>query len=205
MNKTDALEFLNRITKGISHMFGSTCETLIQDMNVPKHPILSIYNGHVTNRKIGSTKDVYGNNASDKTVYLENDFINRLVITKAGKEIKSSTFHLKGDDYHYALGINFDFTYIHEFSKIQNGLIQVESDLQNAITEVGKNKLSYIFDRCVDAIGKPIDNMNRADRIRLISLLKQEKVFSFQKSVLYVSERLQLSRYTIYKYIKETD
>ncbi|MDD5745479.1 MAG: helix-turn-helix domain-containing protein, partial [Mesotoga sp.] len=31
-----------------------------------------------------------------------------------------------------------------------------------------------------------------------------EKAFAFSKSVPYVSRRLNLSRYTIYKYIKES-
>ncbi|WP_367363488.1 PAS domain-containing protein [Mesotoga sp.] len=76
MNKKEALEFLDRLAKGISEMFGSNCETLVHDMSVPKHPIVVIYNGHVTNRKAGSTEDVYGDLAKYKSSYLEGDFIN---------------------------------------------------------------------------------------------------------------------------------
>lgn len=36
------------------------------------------------------------------------DFLNQMVVTPSGKNIKSSTFHLRGEGYHYALGINYD-------------------------------------------------------------------------------------------------
>lgn len=45
MTYEEAFEFLDRTAKGIAQMFGSSCETLVHDMSVPDHPILSIYNG----------------------------------------------------------------------------------------------------------------------------------------------------------------
>ena len=55
--------FLDRLARGIAEMFGSSCETMVHDMSQPSHPILSIYNGHVSGRKVGSTLDILG---SDK-------------------------------------------------------------------------------------------------------------------------------------------
>jgi len=204
MDGEEALDFLNRVARGIAEMFGSNCETLVHDMSVPKHPIVVIYNGHITNRKIGSTEDVYGDLAKYRSSYLESDFVNHLAVYKSGKFIKSTTFHLKGEGYHYALGINYDFTYMREFSGMLENFTRVESDLQSAISEAGENKLSSIFNSCLEAIGKPIESLTKSDRLRLISLLKREKAFPFSKSVPYVSRRLNLSRYTIYKYIKES-
>ena len=205
MDKDEAFDFLDRVARGIAETFGSNCETLIHDMSAPHHPILAIYNGHVTNRKVGSTEDVYGDRAKYESSYLEDDFVNHLAVGKSGKLIKSTTFHLRGRNYHYALGINFDFTCMSEFSKMLCDFMKVESDLQSAISKAGKNQLSSIFDNCVEAIGKPVEKMTTSDRIRLISLLKREKVFTFKKSVPYVSERLHVSRYTVYKYMKESD
>lgn len=50
MDREEAFEFLDRTARGIAEMFGSTCETLVHDMGDPRHPILSIYNGHVSGR-----------------------------------------------------------------------------------------------------------------------------------------------------------
>ena len=47
--------------------------------------------------------------------------------------------------------------------------------------------------------------MKKNDRIDLIRLLKEEHAFKYQKSVPFVSEKLGLSRYTIYNYLKSCD
>ena len=60
MTRDEAFEFLDRTARGIAEMFGSSCETLVHDMGVPSHPILSIYNGHVSGREVGSTMDILG-------------------------------------------------------------------------------------------------------------------------------------------------
>lgn len=205
MDKKEALEFLKRLADGIATMFGPTCETLVHDMSVPGHPIVYISNGHVTSRKIGSTEDIYGDFTKEPSSALDRDFINHLVISKSGQRIKSSTFHMKGNDYHYAFGINFDFSYMYEFSKMQENLMEVSSDLHEAINEDDNNRLSAIYQNCMEAIGKPVEKMNRSDRLRLISLLKEQNAFSFQKSVPYISEKLNLSRNTVYKYIRELE
>ena len=46
--------------------------------------------------------------------------------------------------------------------------------------------------------------LTKADRLKLVALLDQKAPFSFRKSVPYVSRRLGVSRYTIYKYLNET-
>ena len=39
MTRDEAFEFLDRIARGIAEMFGSSCETLINDMTDTTHPI----------------------------------------------------------------------------------------------------------------------------------------------------------------------
>lgn len=186
-------------------MFGSACETLIHDMSVPNHPIIYISNAHVSSRKIGSTEDIYGYDTTNEDVDLDRDYVNHLVISKRGRRIKSSTLHMKGEDYHYAFGINFDITNFYEFQKLQEDFLKVSTELYEAISEDDDNRLSSVFENCLNIIGKPVERLNRTDRLRLISLLKEQNAFSFQKSVPYISERLNLSRNTIYKYIKELE
>ena len=42
MTREEAFEFLDRTARGIAETFGSSCETLVHDMGLPSHPILSI-------------------------------------------------------------------------------------------------------------------------------------------------------------------
>ena len=107
MTRDEAFEFLDRTARGIAEMFGSSCETLVHDMGVPSHPILSIYNGHVSGREVGSTMDILGIGLELDADSSVTDFVNLAATTPDGRQTKSSTFHMIGEDYNLALGINF--------------------------------------------------------------------------------------------------
>lgn len=203
MTREEAFEFLDRTARGIAEMFGSSCETLVHDMGDPKHPILSIYNGYVSGRSVGSTMDILGTAKELDATGLVTDFVNLYATTPSGQQIKSSTFHLIGDGYNLALGINFDYTSLVYANRILVDLMNAEADLQSAMWQGGDSRLADIFDECLAAVGKPVNALTKKDRMKIIALLDQKNAFSFRKSVPFVSKRLQVSRYTIYKYLGE--
>lgn len=203
MNRDEAFEFLDRTAKGIAETFGSSCETLVHDMSVPSHPILSIYNGHVSGRSVGSTMDILGNETQLSEEGLKTDFVNLYATTPSGQQIKSSTFHMIGEDYNLALGINFDYSSLVYANRILVDLMSADADLKSAMWHSGDNRLGEVFEECLSAVGKPVSALNKADRLKIIALLNQKEAFSFRKSVPFVSQRLGVSRYTIYKYLSE--
>lgn len=205
MNKAQAFSFLDRLAKGIADTFGKQCETLIHDMTMKGHPIVAIYNGEVTGREVGSIVDVLGSTRDVNEVLTDVDFVNHLAVRPDGQQIKSSTFQFSGDGYKYAIGINFDFTDLIQANKMLINLMNVGGDLQHAIWQAGEGMLSSLFEESVALVGKPIEEMNKRDRIKLIRLLKQKNVFEIHKSVPYVSDKLNVSRYTIYNYLKEIE
>ena len=192
MTYEEAFEFLDRTARGIAQMFGSSCETLVHDMSVPDHPILSIYNGHVSGREVGSTMDIMGVGQDLDEEARKTDFVNLYATTPAGQQIKSSTFHMMSDEYNLALGINFDYSSLVFANRILVDLMRAEEDLKSAIWRNGENRL-----------GKPVGALNKADRIKVIALLNQREAFSFRKAVPFISQRLGVSRYTVYKYLSE--
>lgn len=203
MDREEAFEFLDRTARGIAEMFGSTCETLVHDMGDPSHPILSIYNGHVSGRTVGSTLDILGTARALDQDALVTDFVNLYATTPSGQQIKSSTFHLIGEDYNLALGINFDYSSLVYANRILVDLMSAEADLQSAMWHGGDKQLGDLFEECLAAVGKPVNALNKRDRMKIIALLDQKNAFSFRKSVPFVAKRLQVSRYTVYKYLGE--
>ena len=203
MNREEAFEFLDRTAKGIAETFGSSCETLVHDMSIPSHPILSIYNGHVSGRTVGSTMDILGNDTQLSEDGLKTDFVNLYATTPSGQQIKSSTFHMIGEDYNLALGINFDYSSLVYANRILVDLMSADADLKSAMWHSGDNRLGEVFDECLAAVGKPVSALNKVDRMKIIALLDQKEAFSFRKSVPFVSQRLGVSRYTVYKYLSE--
>ena len=203
MTRDEAFEFLDRTAKGIAEMFGPACETLVQDMERPDHPILSIYNGQVSGREVGSTLDILGSDKKLDTTALTTDFVNLYATTPQGRQIKSSTFHMIGDGYNLALGIDFDFTSLSFANRTLAGLMSADADLQSALWTGGPGQLQQIYEECLSALGKSADELGKRDRMRLVALMDQKNAFSFRKSVPFVASRLKVSRYTVYKYLDE--
>ena len=157
MDREEAFEFLDRTARGIAEMFGSTCETLVHDMGDPRHPILSIYNGHVSGRTVGSTLDILGTAKELDEDALVTDFVNLYATTPSGQQIKSSTFHLIGEGYNLALGINFDYSSLVYANRILVDLMSAEADLQSALwPRRGQPVWPIVFDECLAAVGKPV-------------------------------------------------
>ena len=204
MTRDEAFECLDRTAQGIAAMFGSSCETLVHDMGVPTHPILSIYNGHVSGREVGSTMDIMGiGRALDETA-ATTDQVNLAATTPDGRQIKSSTFHMIGPDYNLALGINFDYTSLVYANRTLVDLMNAEADLRSALWQEGDSKqLAELFEQCLATVGKPVAALTKKDRMKIMALLDQNSAFSYRKSVPYVAQHLGVSRYTVYKYLGE--
>lgn len=204
MTRDEAFDFLDRTARGIAEMFGSSCETLVHDFAIPSHPILSIYNGHVSGRTVGDTTAIMGIDLAVDDQAAVSDLVNLAATTPDGRKTKSSTFHLISEDYNLALGINFDYTPLAAANKVLVDLMRAQSDLQSALwQDQDSRQLADLFDRCLEAIGKPVASMNKEDRLKMISLLEERNAFSFRKSVPYVARNLGVSRYTVYKYLSE--
>lgn len=208
-SKEEALNFITRTAEAISKMFGHSCETLVHDLSKPGHPIIAIFNGHVSGRQKGSTADIFGHDLTSsgdtKHFKLEKDIVNSFAITKTGHHVKSTTINYIGKDYHYALGINFDYTALSGAMSTLESLINIDTDLSDAINDYSNTQLEDIFKDCLSIVGKPVETMKKADRIQLIALLMQRNAFTFQKSITYIAEQMHVSRYTVYKYCHEVE
>ena len=206
MNREEMLAFLKNEARGIAAMFGPNCETLVHDMTRPGHPILAIYNGTVTGREVGSTADIFGDIGDyDQTVYAKKDYTNQMVLSRDGRTLKSSTFNVVGEDYHFAFGINMDITSMVRASQVLSELTVTSGDLQQTMMQDARSQLEELLRECISAVGKTPENMKKTDRMRIIRMLYKRRAFTYQKSVAIVAERLNVSRYTVYKYMHELE
>ena len=206
MNREEMLTFLKNEARGIAAMFGPNCETLVHDMTRPGHPILAIYNGTVTGREVGSTADIFGDIGDyDQTVYAKKDYTNQLVLSRDGRTFKSSTFNVVGDDYHFAFGINMDITSMVRATQVLTELTATSGDLQQTLMQDARSQLEELLRECISAVGKVPEAMKKTDRMRIIRMLYRRRAFTYQKSVAIVAERLNVSRYTVYKYMHELE
>ena len=200
MNRDEVFRMLDDIAKGIAITFGSNCETLIQDYALPTHPVLTIYNGHVSGRVAGSSAEITsGASRYIQGVQITDHLINCFAL-RNNRKIKTTSFNFRGPDYYFCLGINFDFTALSEAQAVLENMNLVGEELAAV---VDKSYLSRIFDAAVQQVGVPINQMKKKDRLEVIRLLAGQNAFAFQKSVSYTADMLGVSRFSIYGYIKE--
>ena len=206
MNREEMLTLLKNEAKGIATVFGPNCETLVHDMKRPGHPILAIYNGTVTGREVGSTVDIFGDIGHyDESVYEDKDYVNQLVLSRDGRTLKSTTFHAIGEDYHFALGINLDITNMVRATQLLSEMTATSGELQQTLMQDARSQLEELLRECVSAVGIEPEKMKKTDRMRIIRMLYKRRAFTYQKSVAIVAERLNVSRYTVYKYMHELE
>jgi predicted transcriptional regulator YheO len=206
MDREAALEFLTRLADGLSDMFGQRCECVIHDMHNFDQSIVHISHGHVTGRDIGNEFNILGTKDVDK-FFSGTDLVNCKGITRDGRSLKSSTFHFEGDGYHFAFGVNFDYTHYAFAESILRDLTQVGEDIDDAIKESNgpEERLDGLLTEGMKTIGKPLAMMSREDKVSLARFLKEKGAFTLQRSVPYLADKLQVSRYTLYNYLKKAE
>ncbi len=188
-------------------MFGPNCETVIHEMSGQHIHNLAIFNGHVTGRKAGSTLSIYGNDTAvsvESGQNLELNYINQQVLLD-GKQIKSTTVHMRGEGYHFAMGINLDVTVMSQMRVILDNLTDFEGDLMDRLNSDAQPAIDELFDSCLKVVNRPIESMKKAERLSLVRLLKEKGAFQMQRSVPYVAERLGVTKFTVYNYLNELE
>lgn len=210
MTRDEAYDFLYKLAKGISDMFGKSCETVIHEVRDGEVWSIAIFNGHVSGRTAMTNQGIFGQKIDievfSKEKMLQDD-TSQLVIHPSGKMIKSSTFFLNGEDYQFALGINFDMTLMSQIKNQLEDFMACQGDLFSNIShnQTGEIHLENIFQSCLAVFNKPVEQMKKKERMEMVRLLKERNFFSLQKSVPYASRQLQVSKYTIYKYLNEIE
>lgn len=82
----------------------------------------------------------------EQDLYLDNDVVNLLAVTPSGQQTKSSTFSIKGEDYHLGFGINYDFTPLAYAIRVLLDLMHTEVDFHSAVYKPRDNGISELFD-----------------------------------------------------------
>ena len=206
MEKTEMFNNLCQIAQMISETFGSDCETVIHDCEHYGSFIAAIYNGHVSGRKVGDCVYITGEPVPEDAfanIDPGTNYMNCQVVTTGGKTIKSSTIYFKSEHYHYGLGINFDVSQYAGMRDALDRLISTSTKLEEELHS--RQSINQIMNECINSVGLPVEKMGKYDRMRVVELLHERNVFQMQKAVPYVAERLKISRFTVYNYLRELE
>jgi len=203
----DLLGYYVQVAKALGEMFAPVLESVVHDLRKPSHSIIAIYNGHITGRKIGDgTSDLGYKRIKGE---LPDEMINYENESPIGRKLKSTTVAIRNKRGKLigTLSLNMDVSYFEEVTMFLSHF-------------VSSHKIPYLEKRERFYIGSPRDDINafvkeillqknwlhnklgKAEKKEIIRLLYANNYFSKRSAVSSVAEILNMSRPTVYRYVR---
>jgi predicted transcriptional regulator YheO len=199
------------LVQGLAEMFGPDCEVVLHDVGQLPHSIVAIENGHVTGRSVGDVPTDLMLRTLRRATEGGPDV--RLYVTSSeGKVLKSLAVTLRDahGDLFGILGLNFDVS----------GLVQTQRTLANlaAVGRLGgealpdaeeifaddiRDVVAGMIAKILNEMGKTPAAMSRDEKMEVVKRLEEHGAFLVKRSAEQVADALDLSRYTIFSYLKE--
>lgn len=197
-----------QLAKGIACQFGSSCEVVVHDLTAEdlSHSIVIIENGHVSGRTLGEgPPHVVWEAMKANPARLENRLA-YLTRTRDGKILKSSTMFLQDETGRprYIFSINYDITIIKAMEEeLQHYTFMPHpegKDPERIPRSVG-DLLDELIDQSIKLVGKPVEQMNKEDRMQAIRFLNESGAFLIAKAGPKICHTFGISKYTLYSYL----
>jgi len=204
------------VVKGIAKTFGKDCEVLLHDVSNLESSIVMIENGHVTGRKVGSPMTDLGLYFLKSDLFKDTEFIaNYQTESKDGKKLKSASIFIR-DDKKKIIGflcINYALDHLSELRKKIDDFCAVNREVDKNVfnneekeeifTDNLDDLLERVFIKAREKVGKPIEKMQKDDKLEVVRYLQKKGVFLVKGNIDKIARKLNVSRYTVYNYLSE--
>lgn len=197
-------ETLNELAQTIAHMFGQDCEVCVNDLSDGVGVVRHIYNGHVTNRKVGTrlTDEARMRVKDDLT----GTYTNYSKLSKPSKKLlKSSTVVKRIGEVYFSFCINYDVTNLETLNTSINSFLNVtnmydDSDFFEGSTDADFRK---ILNENLQNLHKTVATLTRSDRIAIVEDYYARGFLRMKGSVQLIANLLMITRATVYNYLRE--
>lgn len=200
----ECLNTLRVLLETVPNAFGRRCEVVLHDFRQPERSIVAIA-GKVTGRRPGGSVTQIGlsiiragDDAKDQYSY----------VTSApnGRILKSVTVPLRDASRHVfgALCVNIDITEMWMMARSIQDLVGDEEPVPKPVAFVDNidSVIADVLKEEIRILGRPLAELSREERLRLLRALDGRGVFSLQRSIPQVAGHLGLSRATLYNDLK---
>ncbi len=200
------LHAIEPIVEGIARLFGRNCEVVLHSLVDLQHSIIKIENGFITGRKVGSPLTDLGLKILKDINSLENDITGSYYTkTKDGKILKSITILIRNDQRKPIgfLCINMDLS-APMFDTILNFLpTELPINAQEHFVTDIHDLINDTLDKVIAEISTREDVPNSEKNKLIVFELYKKGVFDVKEAVDLIAQRMGVSRYTVYNYIRE--
>ncbi len=208
MTDHELLSHYTRLARVVAEMFSPVLEVLVHDLRKPEQSIIAIYNAHVTGREVGDgATDLGLRRLADSSV--PDVLVNYANAAPDGRPLKSSTIAIRNSD-GVLLGsicFNLDTSYFSEFSAFIQQFIAAEmtavvSGGEDFNPRTPKQEIHEEISRLLLERNWQNKRLSKEDKKHIVSELKRQGIFNKRAAVSTVAKELQLTRPTIYSYLK---
>lgn len=191
------------VIDGIAALIGEHCEIVLHSLEFLEHSAIYIVNGHNTNRKIGSP---ITDRALKSLHHMQTDSVSKPYFTRAkgGVLMKSVTIAIRNGKQHVigliCININLDVP----TSQFLSYFIapQETNDSVNFASSV-EDLVAQTIESTIDEIQSDRHIANNNKNRQIVTTLFEKGIFDIKDSINQVAERLDISRHTVYLYIRQ--
>ncbi|ATF75155.1 helix-turn-helix transcriptional regulator [Pasteurella multocida] len=193
------------VVDGVSALIGRHCEIVLHSLEDLEHSTICIANGHNTNRQIGSPLT----DLALKSLHnMQTDSVSKPYFTRAKNQglMKSVTIAIRNKRQRIigllCININLDVP-VSEF-------MQAFMPTQAEVEASSVNFASSVEELVAQTVEKTIEEVT-ADRLvannnknrQIVISLYEKGIFDIKDAINLVAERLDISRHTVYLYIRQ--
>lgn len=210
----DILAVFRPVMHAMAMSAGPGCEVVLHDLSDPDpdlgHTIVAIENGHVTGRDVGGPSSSLGASVlHDQSV--DHNAFGYEGLTSDGRQLRCSSIYFRdtAGAIIAALCVNYDVSTLEQArTLLDNLLTPISVRTPDRPKEFFGQDLVEVMDgmiaEALREVGKPVGQMNRADRVAIFKKLDAQGALQMRKGVETVALRLGISRVTAYSYLDET-
>jgi predicted transcriptional regulator YheO len=205
----DRMRTLLPIVRGLAEMLGPDCEVVLHDVRHLPRSIVAIENGGVSGRTVGDVptdRMLRTLRSTDET-----QDVRLYISSQEGKILKSLAVTLRdesGEPYGL-LGLNYDISEVVQAQRTLANLTAAGT-LGGTAPEAGeifagdiRDVVAGMVTKILNEMGKTPAAMSREEKMEVVKRLEERGAFLVKRSAEQVAEALDLSRYTIFAYLKE--
>lgn len=196
------------LADSIAHLLGECCEVVVHQLGELSSSVVKIVNGFHTGRSVGAP-------ITDKALKILKNF------QKNPEQLEQSYFsttnygHLVKSTTHIILGstgkpiglfcINLNLSY--PLDKIIANLLPQQSHAippkDETFVANRQDMMDYALSKAVSAVESHLNPHQKNYKKAIITHLHEEGFFELKDAVLFVAEKLALTKYAVYKHLRE--
>ncbi len=201
------LKSISLVAGGIARQFGEFCEVVVHSLEDLESSILSIENGEVTGRNEGGPMTDFAlsvlESCGDSAMDIYGPYY---TTTESGKTLKSTTTVIRNQE-GAPIGffcINFDISA--PFASLMESLLRDVSGEQTVSEHfplTARELVDTSFREVIDSISRQTGISPSRKNKLIVEELYKRGVFHIKNGIDIIADKLGVSRYTIYNYIRE--